>query len=441
MTDILFISETEIRSELQLAQTEITHHGYTLSQPIRFDKAINLLRINEINMVLINAHNKKLEAYDLAREIKEIFRSAIKVIVYLPESNANEGSKFGLLNAEVEDQSSIKTIVNKLCPKKHRDYICQENISCIYSLNGGTGSSFITILLAYILNFHNQDSLILESSNSFSIRDSLNIESGLALLSRDRSKEINQARDMDWFQSFISNPTLIAKMSYLNLFNNIRERMHYLDQASVFATKLAEDLETFLKKDSDSHHLETIQNKLLGTTNSIKLLAKELEGDSFSLFDEVFNLGAKISKNIFVDISSDTSSLINKQLLRFSKNIVIVFKDLYQIKTNYLNHKQFFEEQYKLNVVPVLAPGYYNYNKYLNLAKPDWKEILGEIPLIYPYRPEAITRFIYEQEPMPETEKLFTFGKELLKQLNINANQEGYKSSRNILKLLVGANA
>ncbi len=447
MTDILFVSETEIRAELQLAQTEIVHRGYSISQAVRFDKAIDLLKISSLNVVLINAYSKKLEAYDLARDIKEAFRGAIKVFVYLPESNPNEGSKFGLLNAEVEDQSSIKAIVNKLSPKKQREYILEENITSIYSLNGGVGSSFITILLAYVLNYYNQESLVIESSNTFSIRDSLNIERGLALLSRDRSKEINQARDSDWFNSFISNPALVPKMAYLSLFTNVEERMNYLDQGIDFAASLASNLEEIVSKSSifsdevTLYSAQEARSRILNTANSIKLLAKDMEGDSFSLFDEILQLGSKISRNIFFDLSSDLTSSINRQFLHFSKNIVIVFKDVHKIKEEYLSHKRFLEEKYKLNVIPVLAPGYYHYNKYLNLKDSDWQQILGEVPLIYPYKPDIVTRFIYELEPILESEKLFVFAKDLLIRLGINPDREGYKSSRNILKLLAGSNA
>ncbi len=83
---------------------------------------------------------------------------------------------------------------------------------------------------------------------------------------------------------------------------------------------------------------------------------------------------------------------------------------------------------------------FYHYNKYLSLKDTDWQQILGEVPLIYPYRPDIVTRFIYELEPIAESEKLFIFAKELLIRLGINPDREGYKSSRNILKLLVGSN-
>lgn len=447
MTDILFVSETDVCTELQLAQAEIAHRGFGLSQAVRFDKVIDFLKISPLNIVLINAYSKKLEAYDLARDIKDTFRGAIKVYVYLPDSNPNEGSKFGLLNAEVEDQSSIRAIVNKLNPKQQREYILEENISSIYSLNGGAGSSFITILLAYVLNYYNQESLVLESSNTFSIRGYLNIDTSLALLSRDRSREINQVRDLDWFSGFLSNPALAPKMSYLNLFTNVEERMSYLDQAISFAANLARSLEETVTKSSvfdediSVYSLKEARSKILNIANSMKLFSKELEGDSFSLFDEILQLGSKISRNIFFDLSSDLSSSINRQLLRFSKNLIIVFKDVHNIKGEYLSHKRLLENKYKLNIIPVLAPGYYHYNKYLNFKEADWQQILGEVPLIYPYRPEIVTKLIYEAETIPETEKLFVFTKELLGRLGINPNREGYRSSRNILKLLVGSNA
>lgn len=442
MSDIIFISETEINAELKCAQGELVSRGYKLSNAIKFDKAIELLKLSTINIVLVNALDRKLEAYQLAKDIKEMFRTAIKVYVYLPNSNVNEASRFGLVNAEVEDQSSINNIASKLVPKRHREYLLDENITSIYSLNGGVGSSTITILLGYLLNYYNQNSLVIESSNNFTVKNLLNLNMDLGLLSRDRSKETSQVKDLDWFNAFIAYPSLAPKIAYLNLFSNVQERLAYIDQASLFAASIASKLEEL----TDQKQVETLftnkelKSKFSSLISSIKLLSKDLSGESFTLFDEVLQLGSKISKNIFFDLSSDIYSNINKQLLRFSKNIIIVFKDTLNIKEQYCKHKAIFEK-YKLNVIPVLAPGYHHYNKYKSLKDSDWQEILGDVPLIYPYKPEIITQLFYEHKDLNENESLFLFGKTLLQKLGIKTNQEGFRSSQNILKLLVGSNA
>lgn len=438
MTDILFVSETEISPELKLAQAEISHRSYGMSQEVRFSRVVEILKHSSINVVLINAQAKKLEAYELARDIKESFRGAIKVFVYLPNSNPNEGSRFGLVNAEVEDETSVQAIVNKLSPKKNRDYILEENITALYSLNGGVGSSFITILLAYVLGQNSQESLVLESSNNSSIKQSLQINSSLALLSRDRSKEINQARDFDWFNGFISKPNLIPRMSYLNLFSNIKERAQYLDQLLVFSSDLAIKLEELVGTSLCSEPER--KSKILNIANSMRLLTKELEGDSFSLFDEILQLGSKISKTMFFDLSSDIFSPLNRQLLRFSKNLVIVFRDTHTMKQE-LHEQKSILEKYKVNLIPVIAPGYYHYQKYQKLSEQDWLAILGEVPLVYPYSPELVISFLFEGEAISESEPLYLFAKQLLTRLGVKTKQESLKSNPNILKLLVGSNA
>ncbi|MBT6842686.1 MAG: hypothetical protein HOA17_02675 [Candidatus Melainabacteria bacterium] len=440
MTDILFVSESEISSELKLAQAEINHRSYSLSQEVKFSRAVEILKHSSINIVLINANSKKMEAYDLAREIKDSFRGAIKTFVYLPNSSPNEGSRFGLVNAEVEDETSIQSIVNKLAPKKSRDYVLEENITSFYSLNGGVGSSFITILLAYVLGQNSHESLVLESSNNFAIKHNLGIQARLALLSRDRSKEINQARDFDWFSGFIAKPALIPLMSYLNLFGTIKERSQYSDQLVGFGVGLAEKLEAIAAQDLGLDNVTEQRSKLMNIANSLRLLNKEFDGDSFSLFDEILQLGSKISKNMLFDLSSDISSPLNKQLLRFSKNLVVVFRDTQSMKQEFQEH-QLVLEQYQVDIVPVIAPGYYHYTKYAKLKEADWLEILGEVPLIYPYSPELVTNFLFEGNDIAKSEPLYRFAKQLLQRLGIKLDSRLARSRSGFLNLLVGSHA
>jgi hypothetical protein len=438
MTDILFASESEINPELRLSQSEIAHRSYSMTQAIKFSRVIEILKHSSINVVLINAHERKLEAYELAREIKENFRGAIKTFVYLPNSNANEGSKFGLLNAEVEDEHSIKTIAEKICPNKDRDYVLEENISSFYSLSGGAGSSFITILLSYVLE--HEKVLLLESNNSFNLRNSLTIPTQLSLLSRDRSKEINQVRDLDWFMAYVSQTQFLPNLYYLNLFNNIKQRDQYLSQASKFSLDLSSKLEELAGSKPELFATQEFKSKLHNIANSLLVLNRELEGESYSLFDELVQLGSKLSKTMFFDLSQDIISPLNKQLLKFSKNIVVVFRDSQSMKQEFQEQKAYLEN-YKLNIVPVLAPAYYHYHQYQKLNSEEWISILGEVPLIYPYCPEHVTSFLLEGEPLPKSSPLIKFAKELLSRLEIRARTNKSRPSSSLLKLLVGANA
>lgn len=291
MNDILFVSEAAIPPELELARDEISHYGYSLSFPIQLSKVLDYLKATTTSIVLINAENKKIEAYELCKTIKDNFRGAIKVFVYLPKSNPNEGSRFGLANAEVEDEYSIKDIVSKLPQKDIREYILDENIISIYGLNGGCGSSTLSILIAYVLDYYNQTSLLLESSNTLSIKKLLDLEDRLPLLMRDRGKEFNQAKDYDWFSGFISRTSLIPNMAYLNLFEWSRDKDKYLEQTNVLLGKITNKLNGLIDKNSDG-----FEAQLFGIANSLKLLLKDLEGNSYSLFDELIQLGSKTWK-------------------------------------------------------------------------------------------------------------------------------------------------
>lgn len=428
MSDVLFVSETEVMPELEMAKNEIAHYGYVVSFPVTYSKALQYLRGTTSNVVLINANNKKIEAYELCKEIKETFRGAIKAYVYIPDSSPNEGSKFGLVNAEVEDAKSITSIVDKMPSKSQRDYILDENVISVYGMHGGVGASFITILLAHTLNHHGHNSLVLESSNTRAIKKYLNLENKLSLLVRDKSKELDQAKDLDWFSGFLSRTSLIPKMSYLNLFPSSESKSDYLEQPSESLAKLAADVDRFIEDGKQRQRTaDEINAYLFGIANSMKLVSKDLIGESFSLFDEVIQLGSKISKNIFFDISNDIYSPLNKQLLKLSNVIVLVFRDTTNIKEEYQEQKNFFKEKHNLKVVPVIAPPHYYYAKYEALKAEDWQEILGDVPMIYPYDPETVIRFIYDKEELNTKKKLFKFTERLLEECQISVGAEPSK--------------
>ena len=98
--------------------------------------------------------------------------------------------------------------------------------------------------------------------------------------------------------------------------------------------------------------------------------------------------------------------------------------------------KKFFEEKYKLRVIPVIAPPHYYYSKYEGLSKKDWESIIGEVPLIYPYDPETIIRFIYDHEEIEEKRKVYKFAKELLRRCSIEV-EESKPKDKGLLNFLV----
>ncbi len=436
MSDILFVSESEVLPELELAKNEISHYNYNLSFPVNFNKAVDFLKGTTASIVLINANSRKIEAYELAKEIKEIFRGGIKTFVYLPNSSPNEGSKFGLVNAEVEDEKSITNIVDKLPAKDKRDYILDENVISIYSMSGGAGTSFISILMAYVLDYYSQETVLLESTNTNAIKRYLNLAPKLSLLMRDKSKELDQAKDLDWFSGFISKTPFIKKLSYLNLFNKAEDKQIYLDQASAVLQKLADDINDLIETTKNRPKLkDEMDAYMFGLSNSLKLVSKELEGESFSLFDEVIQLGSKLSKNIVFDIGNDVYNPINKQLLKLSNNLVVVFRDVNNLRETYQDQKAFFKKRYNLNIIPVIAPPHYYYSKYEALKHEDWMEILGDVPLIYPYDPETVMRFTLDHEHIDPKDKLFKFGEKLLDACSIQVKKEE-ESKKSLLNFL-----
>ena len=97
----------------------------------------------------------------------------------MAQSSASEGSRFGMLNAEVEDDSSIKLFCDKLLALNN-EYIIDENITCFCSLTGSSGASFTSIALASLLEDFSSNALLIENSSNFAIKDYLSIETNLS---------------------------------------------------------------------------------------------------------------------------------------------------------------------------------------------------------------------------------------------------------------------
>ncbi len=438
MTDILFISETDLMPELSLAKDEISSQQLRMTNPISFSKAIYSLKSNFFEVILINGYNKKLDSYELCREIKNIFRNTVRIFVFLPEVNANEASRFGLLNAEVEDKVSIINLASKLLSRNSREKPeIEENITALYSPYGGIGTSSIAISMAYTLNRFEQSSILLETSTNQSIKNIFDLHDSLPLLARDNSKDSNH--DQDWFSGFISKTPFIPNLYYLNLFNSIQEKIKYFDKDLVQLQDLYAEAGKLLNYEELSSKERTLKLNLI--YNSLKLLGKELEGNSYSLFNEIIQTGAKLSHNFVFDLGTDIFSPLNKQLLKYSKNIILVLKDSIHLAQSYHEHKTYLETKGIKSIIPVIAANEFNYQRLNKIPEDSWLELLGEVPLIYPYALEEISNLLYEHVDLNENSKLLEFSKALLAKADIQTKELVLNSNRGILRFLMNNHA
>ena len=65
-----------------------------------------------------------------------------------------------------------------------------------------------------------------------------------------------------------------------------------------------------------------------------------------------------------------------------------------------------------------MVPDSYQQNSYRRFSNYDWQELLGDVPLIYPYAPEAITSFVFDLVALTENKKLNQFTKNLVEKIN-----------------------
>lgn len=438
MTDILFISETELAPELSLAKHEISSQQLRMTNPISFAKAIQSLKSNFFEVILINGFNKKLDTYELCREIKNLFRNTVRIFVFLPEVNANEASRFGLLNAEVEDKVSIINLASKLVSRNSKEKPeIEENITALYSPYGGIGTSSIAISMAYTLSHFEQSSILIETNTNQSIKNTFKLHDSLALLARDSTKDSNL--DQDWFSGFISKTPFIANLYYLNLFNSLQEKLKYFDKDLEQLQDLHLEAGKLLNHEELSVKEKTLKLNLI--YNSLKLLSKELEGSSYSLFNEIIQTGAKLSHNFIFDLGTDILSPLNKQLLKYTKNVVLVLKDSSHLAQSYHEHKTYLESKDIKSIIPVIATNEFNYQRLSRIPEDNWLELMDEVPLIYPYTLEEITNLFYEHVDLPENSKLLEFSKALLAKANIQTKELVLNSNRGILRFLMNNHA
>lgn len=425
-SNILLASENDLSSSIKLFLLECNNRSISISSPSRFAEVVTRVKRFKYNIVIINAQDNKLEALNLCYNLKQEFKGSIKAFVYISEANAHEGSKFGLLNAEVEDDQSIKALVDKVLIYE-TNIVIEENITSVLNLTGDSGASFVTLLLAYGLNLQQTHALVLETGNDFALKRYLNLDSGLALLSNDSGLEPSTDKDVEWFKTFLLRSEKFSGTFYLNLFNNYQDKMTFANCQLGLINLILKDLEDFQDQPINKKKITVIKE-------SLRYLIKELDGSSKSLFNEIVCLGSKFAKNFFFDLGSDYVSGLNSQLLSFSKNLIILFKDRKNIAIQYKSFRDYIKAKYSLNIIPVVASDLYNYGNYTKLSKKKWTEILDEVPLVMPDLKESFMSLIYENDAIEP--KVSKFIEQLLFAINANFSSSSDFVDKGILRFL-----
>ena len=418
---ILLASNTEVSTNLKMLVSEANQKGFVFSSAIPFKNLLGELKQENSKVVLINAENSKLEALELCRSLKNQYKGTIKVFVYMENSSASEGSRFGLLNAEVEDQTSTKLFCDKLLGLNN-EYIIDENIICFASLNGAGGASFTSIALASMLEDYGTNALLFENSANFSLKNYLSLSTNLSLLGSnlDDNKVTN---DIEWFKSFVYKSELLPQSYYLSLFRDFSEKQKFLKASMSFLDDLATDLRD-----------ETKTNARELVANSLELFKKEMLGTSFSMFNEIIGLGSKLSKNFFIDIGSDFYSSINMQFLKLAKSCLIFIKDNKDMNIEFKKFKDFFEHEHTCKLVPVLVTEEHKYNNYKNISNKEWQSILGTVPLIMPSVKDSFHTLVHRHKAVCD-KKYLNFLQQLAIELDIKLSQNIY-NPKGILKFL-----
>ncbi len=419
---ILFASNTEPSANLKLLISEANQKGFVFSSAILFSDLFNVIKNESTKIVLINAEDSKLEALELCRLIKNDLKGSVKVFVYMSNSSASEGSRFGLLNAEVEDEASIKLFCDKLFALNN-EYIVDENIVCFSSLTGSSGASFTAVALASFLENFATNSLLIENSANFSIKKSLDLNTNLSLLGS--SLESNKvSNDIDWFKSFVYSPKLLPNSYYLNLFNSYLEKNNYLKSPVSFLTHLADEL----KREENN------RTKNFAIADSLKLLEKDLQGVSYSLFNEIIGLGSKLSRNFFIDIGSDYYSSVNKQFLHLAKTCLVFFSDNKSVCEEFRALKEYMHHEFQSKVVPVLTTNEFNSKNFAKISNEEWLDLLGEVPLIMPPCSDAYNTLIVKSKAIHE-KRYLNFLQELAIELDLKLTTKSH-NAKGILKFL-----
>jgi hypothetical protein len=447
MINLILVSESNPDLSLQTTLNELAKEAILLSNPINFDQGLRFLKNSNGHFVLINAAQRKLEAFELCQQIKQEFKGRIKVFVYLPNASLNEASKFGSLNAEVEDEQSIRHIASKISIDKNQQYLYDELTISICSLYGGLGASHLAVLLAYTLGLTGHHSLLLESSNNFTLKKILNIDNNLALLETDQNKGNKQILDEDWLSNFLTKLGSLPNTYYLNLFNSLDKRLYYLLQNKDTCKQINEIAKSSRKildkchqspepnEFSNAYALKEIKQQLLNIDMISEQLYQDIEGQSLTIFDRIIGLGSKFATTMIFDLSTDLVSPLNRQFLHLSKFLLVLLKDDELVKMNYLALRNFITEQYPCTIIPVLIAEHDNYLRYQNINDEAWFNILGTRPLIYPYKLDSIIKLGSEAKHLNSKDPLLKFARELLRSCSAVIDSEA--DNERILDLLM----
>ena len=413
LPDILFISESPILPELDLIRRELLEQGFSNLIKVDFSNGLELLKTTKFASVLINANDKKIETYEFCLKLRSALGADSKVFVFMPQATLNEASKFGKTNTEIIDLACLGVMIDTL-KATDQSFLAHKKINSILSINGGLGASTLTVLIAFACHQQKKSSLILEATNKFTIRDILGINTGKAFLTRDRSLEHKQVLDQKWFKGFLQNSLQHSYAKYLDLFTSSEEKISYLEKTAFYCQNLNEQI-------NEIGHQEIKPYQLAMISDSLKLIAQDLKGDSAVLLDELVKFLYDSDDEIIVDLGLDHQSPLNRQFLDLSKNIIIVFSDQPGTKSILLDLKKYLTKKYSANLIGVFVCDIENLNFYQNISETEWLSTIGFMPLIMPREADLVSAFVYDNECITKDSKTYNFLKTLLVEMGAHS--------------------
>jgi cellulose biosynthesis protein BcsQ len=411
--DILFINESSILPELDLIKRELIEQGFSSFVKVDFNNGFEMLKTTRFACVLINAHDKKIEAYEFCLRIRSSLGADSRVFVYMPQASLNEASKFGKLNTEIIDLSSLSVMIDTL-KAQDANILTPKKIHSIVSINGGLGASTLTILLAFAIHQYKKSTLILETNNKFSVRDLLGINQGKPFLTRDRGLEHKQILDQKWFKGFLQISPQHSYAKYLDLFTNTTDKISYSEKTAFYCENLIEQINLIGHQEIKPYQLSMI-------SDSLRLIAQDLRGDSGVLLDELVKFLYSADDEVLIDLGLDHQNILNRQFLDLSKNIILLFSDKPGTKSILMDLRNYFLERFSANIIGVFVCDIENFAFYQNISDADWIGTVGFVPIIMPREPDLVTAFIYDNECISKDSRTYTFLKNLLVELGINS--------------------
>lgn len=409
--DILFITESQILPELDLIKRELLEQGFSNLIKANFSNGLELLKATKFACVLINAHDKKIETYEFSLQLRSALGADSRVFVFMPQASLNEASKFGKINAEIIDLGSLGVMVDTLKAHDH-NLLAPKKLHSILSINGGLGASTLAVLLAFACHQQKKSALVLEATNKFTVRDLLGINPGKAFLTRDRTLEHKQILDQKWFKGFVQVSSQHSYAKYLDLFNSSDEKISYLEKTAFYCQNLNEQI-------NDIGHQEIKPYQLAMISDSLRLIAQDLCGDSGVLLDELVKFLYPADDELIVDLGLDHQTTLNRQFLGLSKNIILLFSDQPGTKSILLDLKNHLAKKYSANLIGVFVCDIENLCFYQNISEAEWQTTIGFVPLIMPREADLVTAFIYDNECITKDSKTYYFLKSLLVEMGI----------------------